>query len=334
LVRGHQRKTREIAADLVARSERSDSPEHLAEAASLLGFADMVGGAFEEAREDLNRAGQVFESLPKAEAGAAQLFPQIEVANHQIWSAWNLWFLGYPGQSLARVNSILAYARKSGLKPVQEGTETFALMVYHLLRDVDAVKASGQATIAVATELGNPFRVAVGGIYLGWAEAMSDPEHGLASMKHRLADFRATGSETMTHYTLALIAEIIGRMRRFDEALSTIEQAFPIIEQTNERFYEAEINRLKGELLIARDSSDSASAEACFRTAIEIARRQKARSWELRATTSLARLLRMDRRDEARAMLSDIYNWFTEGFDTADLKDAKALLDELAGAAE
>ncbi len=94
--------------------------------------------------------------------------------------------------------------------------------------------------------------------------------------------------------------------------------------------FEAEAHRVKGELLLAQDASNAAQAEQSFRTAIEIARRQKAKSWELRATTSLVRLLdQQGKRDEARAMLADIYNWFTEGFDTADLKDAKALLDEL-----
>jgi predicted ATPase len=91
------------------------------------------------------------------------------------------------------------------------------------------------------------------------------------------------------------------------------------------------VYRRKGELLLARDSSNVASAERCFRTAIEVARKQQGKLWELRATTSLARMLaKQDKRDEARAMLAEIYNWFTEGFDTADLKDAKAPLDELS----
>jgi len=151
-------------------------------------------------------------------------------------------------------------------------------------------------------------------------------------MQHHLSEFRATGSETVTEYFIALIATALGRAQQFDEGLSTIEQAFPVIEKSDERCYEAEVHRLKGELLLAKDASNATQAEECLRTAIDIARHQMAKSWELRATTSLARLLRdTNRRDEGRTMLAEIYNWFTEGFDTADLKDAKALLEELRG---
>ena len=116
----------------------------------------------------------------------------------------------------------------------------------------------------------------------------------------------------------------------YDEALVTIEEALAVIEETGERFLEAEVYRTKGELLLAKGASNVVLAEQAFRDAIEVARLQKAKSWELRAATNLARLLRdTNRGDEARAMLAEIYNWFTEGFDTADLKDAKALLDEL-----
>jgi len=112
--------------------------------------------------------------------------------------------------------------------------------------------------------------------------------------------------------------------------LRILEDAFSRVEPTGERMYESELYRLKGELLLLRDAGDAAKAEDSFRTALEIARGQGAKSWELRATTSLARLLaKQGKRDQARAMLAEIYGWFTEGFDTADLKDAKALLDEL-----
>jgi predicted ATPase len=120
-------------------------------------------------------------------------------------------------------------------------------------------------------------------------------------------------------------------MGRFEEALDAIDESFEVIERTGQRLHEAEVHRLKGELLLKQDASNSAQAGQSFRTAIEISRRQRAKSWELRATTSLARLLaKQGNLDKARAMLAEIYNWFTEGFDTADLKDAKALLGELA----
>jgi len=117
---------------------------------------------------------------------------------------------------------------------------------------------------------------------------------------------------------------------RLEEMQSTLRQAFASVDERDAHSHEAEMIRLKGELLSIQDDSAAARAQNCFRKAIEVAQRQGAKSWELRATTSLARLLRdTGRRDEACAILAEIYNWFTEGFDTADLKDAKALLDEL-----
>lgn len=119
-------------------------------------------------------------------------------------------------------------------------------------------------------------------------------------------------------------------MGRTGEALTVFDETLPFV-RTGEHYYEAELQRLRGELLLMRSAGEAANAEDCFRAAIDIARRQSAKSWELHATMSLARLrAKQGKRDEARAMLADIYAWFTEGFDTADLKDAKALLDELS----
>ena len=117
---------------------------------------------------------------------------------------------------------------------------------------------------------------------------------------------------------------------RPDDALSAATEALAAADQQEERYYEPEIYRVKGEVLFRKDDSNIDEAERCFRRAIEISRKQSGKSLELRATISLARLLaKQDHRDEARAMLAEIYNWFTEGFDTADLKDAKALLAQL-----
>jgi predicted ATPase len=128
----------------------------------------------------------------------------------------------------------------------------------------------------------------------------------------------------------AMLVEARLKMKQPVAGLQVLEQAFSRVEPTGERMYEPELYRLKGELLVLGGTANNAQVEESFRTAIDIAHEQKARSWELRATTSLARLLaKQGKRDEARAMLADIYNWFTEGFDTADLKDANALLEEL-----
>ncbi|HVN27008.1 MAG TPA: hypothetical protein VMT64_00905 [Candidatus Binataceae bacterium] len=207
----------------------------------------------------------------------------------------------------------------------------YAVEVFCLLRDPERTRRSAEATVNLASELANPFRRAIGEFYLGWCDSLEqDVAEAITRMQRALADFRATGSLTVTSFLLSLIAQAQCSSGRFKEALAAIDEALAAIEQTGERAFEAEVHRAGGEVYLATDSLKVERAEHSFRTAIDIARRQNAKSWELRATMSLARLMRdTNRRDEARVMLTDIYNWFTEGFDTADLKDAKALLDEL-----
>jgi predicted ATPase len=156
-------------------------------------------------------------------------------------------------------------------------------------------------------------------------------EEEVAQIQEGLAAIRATGAELNRPYFLCLLAEACTETGRLDDGLSALTEALAAADGHEERHHEAEIHRLKGELLLRQDDSNAAEAQSCYERAIAIARKQSAKSWELRAAMSLERLLRdTGRRDEARTMLAEIYGWFTEGFDTADLKDAKALLDELA----
>jgi predicted ATPase len=149
-------------------------------------------------------------------------------------------------------------------------------------------------------------------------------------MRGVLAAVEATGVVGNT-WMVATMAESYLKIGQAEEGLR-MGPALALAQKTGDRLFEAELQRLKGEMLLIGDDGGAAKGAQCFRDAIEVARRQSAKSWELRATTSLARLLaKQGKRDEARAILAEIYNWFTEGFDTADLKDAKALLDELNG---
>jgi predicted ATPase len=156
-------------------------------------------------------------------------------------------------------------------------------------------------------------------------------EEGIAAMRRGISTWRATGG-TPRAQDLCALASGLGKAGRPQEALEVVEEGLASVAKTGEQIASPSLHRVKGELLLAQTPSDGAKAEQCFRTAIEIAQRQSARWPELSTTTSLARLLaKQGKRDEARAMLAEIYGWFTEGFDTADLKDAKALLDELSG---
>jgi predicted ATPase len=168
-------------------------------------------------------------------------------------------------------------------------------------------------------------------ILRGWLLAShGQVETGLRMMQVGVELNAARHNVLNAAFYSALLAKAFALAARIQEGLATLERAMLQVEQTGERFYQAELFRLAGELKCS-GNSDANAAQGCFLSALKVARSQQAKSLELRATTSLARLLKKQgKREEARAMLSDIYNWFTEGFDTADLKDAKALLFELS----
>jgi predicted ATPase len=153
----------------------------------------------------------------------------------------------------------------------------------------------------------------------------------MAQMQQGLAAWHATGAAVFRPYGLALLAAASAQMRQVEEGLTLLAEALAVTNEKGERRWEAELYRLQGELLLARDTGQDTEAETCFRQALDIARRQQAKSWELRAAMSLARLWqRQGKRVEARELLAPVHGWFTEGFDTADLQEAKALLEELA----
>jgi predicted ATPase len=188
---------------------------------------------------------------------------------------------------------------------------------------------AAERLIALSAEHGFTFWSAQATIARGAAMAeQGRHEEGIAQMQEGIAALRA--SVPPPQY-ICLLAKACVDTGRFEDGLSALTEALATADEHGSRYVEAEMHRLKGELLLKQNNSSAAEAENCFRRAIEIARNQSTKSWELRATMSLARLLaKQGRRDEARTMLANIYGWFTEGFDTADLKDAKVLLNELA----
>jgi predicted ATPase len=182
-------------------------------------------------------------------------------------------------------------------------------------------------------EQGFTQRLATGTILLGWAlTAQGQKAEGVDQVRQGLAAFRATGAELARPYYLALLAEAYAQVGQPEDGLSLLAEALATVHTTGERWWEAELHRLKGELLLVLSAEKSAEAETCFHQALDIARRQEAKALELRAAMSLSRLWQQQgKRAEAHALLAPVYGWFTEGFDTADLQEAKALLEELAG---
>jgi tetratricopeptide (TPR) repeat protein len=231
--------------------------------------------------------------------------------------------LGKPDEALRLSNEALSRARQLKHSYTLDLAILLAAMVRFYRREPEAARDLAEAQIAFAKEHGFQERLPTGRAFRGWAlTELGQTEEGIAELEAAAASSGPFQS---------MLAEVYASVGRADEALAIVDQELARVERSGARREAPGLYQLKGEATLRRDSSAAGEAEECFRKAIEIARSQSAKWWELRATVSLARLLRnTNRRDEARAMLADIYNWFTEGFDTADLKDAKVLLEELA----
>jgi predicted ATPase len=184
--------------------------------------------------------------------------------------------------------------------------------------------------IAVAAEHGFPHWHAQGAIYRGWVKVKNgDLAEGMSLLRSGSAAYRASGAELLVPHYIALLAAACEIAGQIDEGLSLIDEALQVVERTGEHWFAAELNRHKGQLLL-RQGHDEA-AEGLYRKALSIAQEQEAKIWELRAAVSLARLrAAQGRHTQARELLTPVYSWFTEGFDTPDLKEAKTLLDDLA----
>jgi predicted ATPase len=242
-----------------------------------------------------------------------------------------LWMLGYPDQALATAHRALAL----GQTLVHPHSLAFSLdwlaWLHQLRHEGPAAQAYAEAGLVLAREQGFPHFVALCTVHRGWALAVQGQgDTGITQMRQGQAAWQAMGGGLHQPYLLALLAEVYGTTGQADEGLALLTEALARMERTAERQYEAELYRLQGALLLQRAHPDARQAEACLHQALAIAHRQQARSWELRAVMSLARLWQQQgRRGEARALLAGVYGWFTEGFNTADLQEAKALLDQL-----
>jgi predicted ATPase len=207
-----------------------------------------------------------------------------------------------------------------------------AAIVSQLRRDVSAVREHAEAAVALATEQGFPLWEALGTSLRGWALAMQGQrEEGLVQVRQGAAAFRATGAVLRIPYLCTLMVDVSAHLGHPEEGLQALAEARTLVQQHEERLWAAEIARLRGVLLLRQTGTPQAEAEACFQQALGVAHRQQAKSLELRAATSLSRLWQQQgKRDEARELLAPVYGWFTEGIDTADLHDAKALIEELS----
>ncbi len=244
--------------------------------------------------------------------------------------AASLWYLGYPEQALQQSHQAMALARQDA-SPFGLALATFLAAELHISRrEPERVREMAEDCLALSTEHGFPQWMANGNICRGWALVEAgEGAAGMAQMREGITAMHTFEADLARSRYLALLGEACGATGQIAEGLSLLAEALAFAEQSGERFFEAEIHRLRGELLL-KSEAPQVEVEECFQQAIRIAQRQQAKSLELRAVMSLARLWqKQDKREEAQQMLAEVYGWFTEGFDTADLQDAKALLDEL-----
>jgi predicted ATPase len=252
------------------------------------------------------------------------------------YSAWILWWLGYPQQALRTSREALKAAREVSHPFSLSYAECFAGTLHQLRRDSWRVQQHAESLLALATDHGFAIWVALGTVLQGWALVeRGQGDEGIAQMRQGLAAFRATGAELARTGFLTMLAEGYGSSGDPEEGLLVVAEALAAVEHLGIRVWEAELHRLQGVLWlrssVCRREDREAEAEACFRHALVVACQQQAKSWELRAAMSLSRLWQQQgKREEARELLTPIYGWFTEGFDTADLQEAQALLEELS----
>lgn len=345
-VRGECLAARELGEQLLDLAQREQDPVLLVEAYWALGNTFFHLGEFRTAQAHLAQSLTLYD----AQRHSSQVFRYggVEPGVFGLsYTAWVLLQLGYPDQALQKSQAARTLGQELAYPFSLAGAWVLATLLHQFRRDRPLTQECAEAAITLAREQGFPTWFGQGTVLQGWARAeQGQTEEGIAQIRQGLATCQAVGTGVYHSYLLALLAEAYGKAGQAEEGLATLAEALTWVDKSGERFYEAELYRLKGELTLQKlsvarsqlpvinpqslTSTAQPEAEACFQKAIEIARRQQAKSLELRATMSLARLWQQQgKKDEARQLLAEIYGWFTEGFDTKDLQEAKALLEEL-----
>ena len=285
-------------------------------------------GELEQARDHLQQSASLY--TPSRHRSLTWLYGHEPGMYAEIYLSWTQWLLGQPDQALAHANEALRLSREVSHANSRAYALIYVATTCQWCRDRQRLGELAEEGVAFSAEQGLPFWHGLATSLRGWARAeQGEAPEGIAEMRSGIAAYRSTGAEMSLTYHLCLLAEAYKKAGQPCEGLAMLAEAQGLVEKNEERFWEAELYRLKGELLLM-GSGATQEAATCFQQATEIARQQRAKSLELRAVMSLSRLWqRQGKAAEAHKMLADIYGSFTEGFETADLKEAKALLSEL-----
>jgi predicted ATPase len=329
-VRAELQTARELGEQLLRLAQSAQHPALLLQAHYALGETLFYLGELVSARVHLEQ-GIIFYDPQKYRSHGLRAIQHPAVACLTN-AAHALWLLGYPDQALKRSREALSLAQELAHPHSLAFASYFAAELHRYRRERQLAQDQAEAAITLSREHGCPFWVTLGTILRGWTLIEQGQEkERIAQMRQSLTVFQATGAAIGWPRCLALLAETCGKAGQIEEGLNALAEALAAVESASEQFWEAELYRLKGELLLRHAAPDEHQVETYFQEALDIARRQQAKSLELRAAVNLSRLWqRQGKRAEAHQLLAEIYGWFTEGFDTADLQEAKALLAELA----
>jgi tetratricopeptide (TPR) repeat protein len=329
VVRGEMGLAMDLAREAIGLAERFDDPGIWMEALFLLGVTLFYRGDFIGALSQYEKALSRYDDRERTRLWASRVGEDAGIT-HRCYLSLALWQLGYPEQAL-RANQEMRKLASSIEHPFSLAyAQHHTSWLYHQLGLPAETKASSEEGIQTATEQGFAMFHATGTLYKAAGVLLEGrPNEALPPLTRGLEAYRATGAGLALPYYLSILGDAYMQAGRAEDASDAIEEGLAIAERTDELCQKAELYRLKGELAL-RTGLQNGDAEEHFRRAIGTARLQLSKAWELRATTSLARLCKQrGRHEEARQMLSDVYGWFTEGFDTPDLKAAKSLLNEL-----
>jgi class 3 adenylate cyclase/predicted ATPase len=330
--RHHLRKGREMAEHLIALAQHDNDPALLVPGYRALGETFFHLGELVQARAYLERALSLYD--PEQHRTHALLYGHDAGVSCLGFGARTLWLLGYPDRALQRSREAVALAQSLSHPFSLSFAILLLIHLHHHRREAEMVLRHAETLITLATEQGFPQGIARGLSARGWAlTAQGHPSEGIAQLRQGVVAYQDAGFQVSLPYDLAWLAEALGKNGEVEEGLHLMAEALALIEHSGPRCYEPELHRIQGELLQSMDSGfrHEGTPETCFHRALDIARRQQAKSLELRTALSLSRLWHQQgRQDEARNLLAPIYGWFTEGLDTPDLQDARALLEMLS----
>ncbi|MCU0573649.1 MAG: AAA family ATPase [Syntrophobacteraceae bacterium] len=329
-VRSDRKETRETTSQLLRLAKRSGDPNLLVEAHAAMSVAELLQGAHVSASEHISQCLSVYD--PARHRSHVFVYGHDPGAVVHAYSGLNLWFLGYPDQALSSIEKALSLARESSHPFTLAHVLSTSAELRHLRREFKEVSELAGQNVALSIEQKFPLWIGAGYCEQGWVlSCEGHVRDGIKKMKEGMALVRGTGSRARRPYHQLNLTELYLRAGMVREGLAEVDEALSASYDSLSHHYLAELHRLRGELLLRSSGEKRAEAESCFRQALDVARDQRARSLELRAAMSLGRLFAADgRKDEAREGLAGIFGTFTEGFETADLREAKALLEELS----